>query len=73
MAARGQAYFTQKIEFFKDFHPIDDKATACVCQKFVCQLPTNDLAVVSGLLDIGKQPKNIGQKTTIIENDDGGP
>jgi uncharacterized protein YyaL (SSP411 family) len=49
----GQAYFTQKIEFFKDFHPIDDKATAYVCQNYVCQLPTNDLALVSQLLDKG--------------------
>ncbi len=54
----GQAYFTQKIEFFKDVHPIDDKATAYVCQNFVCQLPTSDLAVVSRLLDTGKPPTN---------------
>jgi uncharacterized protein len=52
----GQAYFTQKIEFFKDVHPIDDKATAYVCENFVCQLPTSDLAVVSRLLDTGKSP-----------------
>jgi uncharacterized protein len=52
----GQAFFTQKIEFFKDVHPIDDKATAYVCQNFVCQLPSNDLAVVSRLLDTGKSP-----------------
>jgi uncharacterized protein YyaL (SSP411 family) len=52
----GQAYFTQKIEFFKDVHPIEDKATAYVCQNFVCQLPSNDLAVVSRLLDTGKSP-----------------
>ena len=52
----GQAYFTQKIEFFKDVHPIADKATAYVCQNFVCQLPSNDLAVVSRLLDTGKPP-----------------
>ena len=52
----GQAYFTQKIEFFKDVHPIDDRATAYVCQNFVCQLPSNDLAVVSRLLDTGKSP-----------------
>jgi uncharacterized protein YyaL (SSP411 family) len=50
----GQAYFTQKIQFFKDVHPIEDKATAYVCQNFVCQLPSNDLAVVSRLLDTGK-------------------
>jgi hypothetical protein len=52
----GQAYFTQKIEFFKDVHPIDDKATAYICENFVCQLPTSDLAVVSRLLDTGKSP-----------------
>ena len=50
----GQAFFTQKIEFFKDVHPIDDKATAYICQNFVCQLPTSDLAVISRLLDTGK-------------------
>jgi uncharacterized protein YyaL (SSP411 family) len=52
----GQAYFTRKIEFFKDVHPIDDKATAYVCQNFVCQLPTSDLAVVSRLLETSKPP-----------------
>jgi uncharacterized protein len=50
----GQAFFTQKIEFFKDVHPIDDKATAYICQNFVCQLPSSDLAVISRLLDTGK-------------------
>jgi uncharacterized protein len=54
----GQAYFTQKVEFFKDVHPIEDKATAYVCQNFVCQLPTNNLAVLSNLLDTGKSPTN---------------
>jgi hypothetical protein len=52
----GQAYFTRKIEFFKDVHPIDDKATVYVCQNFVCQLPTNDLTVVSRLLETSKPP-----------------
>src|SRR5260370_12963158 len=52
----GQAYFTQKIEFFKDVHPIADKATAYVCQNFVCQLPTSDPAVVARLLDNSKSP-----------------
>ena len=37
----GQAYFTQKVEFFKDVHPIQDKATAYVCQNFACQAPVN--------------------------------
>jgi uncharacterized protein YyaL (SSP411 family) len=52
----GQAYFIQKIEFFKDVHPMEDKATAYVCQNFVCQLPSNDLAIVSRLLNTGKSP-----------------
>jgi uncharacterized protein len=60
----GRAYFTQKIEFFKDVHPIDDKATAYVCQNFVCQLPTNDRAVVSSLLDTGKPSTNRQQSKT---------
>jgi uncharacterized protein YyaL (SSP411 family) len=50
----GQAFFTKKIEFFKDVHPIADKATAYICQNFVCQLPTSDLAVISRLLDTDK-------------------
>jgi len=50
----GQAYFNRKIEFFKYVHPIDDKATAYICQNFVCQLPTNDLAIVSRLLAPGE-------------------
>jgi uncharacterized protein len=52
----GQAYFTRKIEFFKDVHPIQDKAMAYVCQNFVCQLPTSDPAAVSRQLDTGKSP-----------------
>jgi len=47
----GQVYFTKKVEFFKDFHPIDEKATAYVCENYACQLPTNDLALLSQLLD----------------------
>jgi uncharacterized protein YyaL (SSP411 family) len=57
----GQAYFTQKTEFFKDVHPIEGKATAYVCQNFVCQLPSSDLAVVSRLLDTGKSPPTDGK------------
>jgi uncharacterized protein YyaL (SSP411 family) len=54
----GQAFFTQKVEFFKDVHPIDDKATAYICQNFVCQLPSSDLAVISRLLDTGRSSPN---------------
>jgi uncharacterized protein YyaL (SSP411 family) len=52
----GQAYFIPKVEFFKEVHPIDGRATAYVCQNFVCQLPTGDLAVVSRMLNTGEPP-----------------
>jgi uncharacterized protein YyaL (SSP411 family) len=50
----GQAYFTHKIEFFKEIHPIDEKATDYICENFVCQLPSSDPAVVARLLDNSK-------------------
>jgi uncharacterized protein YyaL (SSP411 family) len=53
----GQAFFTKKIAFFKDVHPVAGKATAYICQNFVCQLPTSDLAAISRLLDTGKSPQ----------------
>jgi uncharacterized protein YyaL (SSP411 family) len=37
-------------------HPIDQKATAYVCENFVCQLPTSDPAVLARLLDNRKSP-----------------
>jgi uncharacterized protein len=55
----GQAYFSQKVEFFKEVHPIDGKATAYVCQNFVCHLPTSDLAVVSRMLNTGEPPAGV--------------
>jgi len=67
----GQAYFDQKIEFFKDVHPLNGKATAYICENFVCREPTNDVAVMIRLLDAkvtsGKSPatdnsKNAGKE-----------
>jgi uncharacterized protein len=52
----GQRYFSPKIEFFKDVHPTEGKATAYICQNFVCQLPTTDLTLISKLLDANKPP-----------------
>jgi len=55
-AGPGQAYFSQKVEFFKEVHPINGRATAYVCQNFVCHLPSSDLPVVSRLLNAGERP-----------------
>jgi uncharacterized protein YyaL (SSP411 family) len=40
----GQAWLGQKLEFIRTVGPIDGKAAAYVCENFVCQLPTADLA-----------------------------
>ncbi|MDA1044589.1 MAG: thioredoxin domain-containing protein, partial [Verrucomicrobia bacterium] len=42
----GQAFLAQKQEFMKDVKPLDGKATAHVCENYVCQLPTTDLKVM---------------------------
>ena len=44
--AKGQAFLAQKLEFLKDVKPIDGKATAYVCENYVCQLPTTDIEVM---------------------------
>jgi len=55
-AGPGLAYFSQKVEFFKEVHPINGRAAAYVCQNFVCHLPSSDLSVVSRLLNAGERP-----------------
>jgi uncharacterized protein YyaL (SSP411 family) len=39
----GQAFLGSHNEFFKTLVPINGKATAYICENFVCQLPTNDI------------------------------
>jgi len=56
MAAWDRRTSLKKLSFSKMSTRFEDKATAYVCQNFVCQLPSNDLAVVSRLLDTGKPP-----------------
>jgi len=46
----GQQFFSTQVEFMKDVAPIDDRATAFVCENFVCQLPTTDVGKSSQLL-----------------------
>ena len=42
----GQAFLAQKQEFLKDVKSLDGKATAYVCEDYVCQLPTSDVKVM---------------------------
>jgi len=46
----GQKFFADHVEFMKGVGKIDNKATAYVCENFVCQLPTNDLKKLADLL-----------------------
>jgi uncharacterized protein YyaL (SSP411 family) len=41
--AAGQAFLGKHLEFIRDVKPVDGKATAYVCEDYVCQLPTSDL------------------------------
>nr|MBA3763377.1 thioredoxin domain-containing protein [Chthoniobacterales bacterium] len=49
----GQEFFAQRVEFMKSVAPIREQATAYVCENFVCQLPTTNLAQLSKLLTGG--------------------
>jgi len=46
----GQAYLGTGLEFIRDMKMLEGKATAYVCQNYVCKLPTNDLKVMGELL-----------------------
>lgn len=48
--SKGQAYLGQRLGFLKTAEPINDRATAFVCENFVCQLPTNDVEQFEKLL-----------------------
>ncbi|MEM9237207.1 MAG: thioredoxin domain-containing protein, partial [Verrucomicrobiota bacterium] len=43
---KGQAFLGSHAEFFQAITPIDGKATAYVCEDFVCQLPSSDPEVM---------------------------
>ncbi len=40
----GQAYLGKKLPFLRNLRPIENRATAFVCENFICQLPTVDPA-----------------------------
>ena len=46
----GQAFLASHVEFMKDLVPVDGKATAYMCEDFVCRLPTHDIATLVRLL-----------------------
>ena len=46
----GQKFLRKNLEIFESIAPIDGLTTAFVCENYVCQLPTNDLTVLAGLL-----------------------
>lgn len=43
----GQAFFAKHSAFIKDIAPLDDQATATICENFTCQRPTSNPAELS--------------------------
>ncbi len=48
--AGGQAFLGKRLEFIQDVKPLDGKATAYVCENYVCHTPTPDLGKLASLL-----------------------
>lgn len=46
-----QQRLAPSLEILETLSRLDGKATAYICENYVCQLPTNDVAVVARLLD----------------------
>ena len=40
---KGQSFLSQRVKFILDVTPMDNKATAYVCEDYACQLPTTNL------------------------------
>ncbi|MEP4079107.1 thioredoxin domain-containing protein [Haloferula sp.] len=51
----AQKFLASHAEFFESIKTIDGKATAYICENFVCQLPSNDPAVVEEMLKAGRE------------------
>jgi uncharacterized protein YyaL (SSP411 family) len=49
--AEGQKFLASHAEFYQTISAIDGKATAFVCENFVCNLPTNDPEKLRKLLE----------------------
>ncbi len=46
----GQNFLGERVAVIKDVSPIDGKATAYVCENYICKLPTTDLAELRKML-----------------------
>jgi uncharacterized protein YyaL (SSP411 family) len=46
----GQKWLSERLDFLKTVSPLDGQPAAYVCQDFVCQLPTSDVAKLRELL-----------------------
>ncbi len=46
----GQKFLADHVEFYQAIAPLEGKATAFVCENFVCNLPTSDPAKLRELL-----------------------
>ncbi|OHE79958.1 MAG: hypothetical protein A2107_07870, partial [Verrucomicrobia bacterium GWF2_62_7] len=46
-----QAAMAKQLKFLANMKPLDNKATAYVCENYACRAPTNDLATLQKMLD----------------------
>jgi len=46
----GQAFLAGHLEIIRSFEPASGESTAYICENYVCNLPTTDVAVVARLL-----------------------
>jgi uncharacterized protein YyaL (SSP411 family) len=56
----GQALLGRHLEFIQDVEPINGKATAYVCENYVCDLPTTDVTTLRSQL----KTTNLNSQTT---------
>ncbi|MGH9340590.1 MAG: hypothetical protein ACRD1R_13605 [Acidobacteriota bacterium] len=48
---KAQQRLAASLDILNSIRPIGGKATAYICEDYVCQLPTNEIAVVARLLE----------------------
>ncbi|MCH8276185.1 MAG: thioredoxin domain-containing protein [Bacteroidetes bacterium] len=49
--SEGQQFLRERLVFIRNVRPLGGKATAFVCEHYVCKLPTTDVEVMAKLLD----------------------
>jgi len=47
----GQKFLAERVAFVQGVAPINGRATAYVCENYVCQLPTNEVPKLAAILD----------------------